>query len=184
MLQLQQAVTEPRTGAFPPLGTDERAGPVGRTQLTASSRVARAVRGVASTLSDVAGGSTLTRSGAILRGYVTGSFLYRWLTAEPEPDMVVIDLRETVAVGPWLAALERIVAWLLPAAVSSALFRGGRGLAQVVSARPVQIVSLVVGGVTAAVVGLTAFRGGLPAPTLVLVGHGAFLCEHDTWESH
>ncbi|PSP81826.1 hypothetical protein BRC78_09000 [Halobacteriales archaeon QH_8_68_33] len=37
------------------------------------------------------------------------SWLYRWLTAEPEADVVVIDLRETMFVGPVLAALDRVV---------------------------------------------------------------------------
>jgi hypothetical protein len=36
------------------------------------------------------------------------SFAYSWLTAEPEPDVIVIDLRETVTIGPLL----RLVAWL------------------------------------------------------------------------
>ena len=36
------------------------------------------------------------------------SWLYRWLTAEPEADVVVIDLRETMFVGPVLAALDRV----------------------------------------------------------------------------
>jgi len=33
----------------------------------------------------------------------------RWLTAEPEPDVIVIDLRETVTVGPIVLVLDRIV---------------------------------------------------------------------------
>lgn len=36
------------------------------------------------------------------------SFVYSWLTAEPEPEVIVIDLRETVTIGPLL----RLVAWL------------------------------------------------------------------------
>jgi hypothetical protein len=39
---------------------------------------------------------------------VRASFLYRWLTAEPEPEVVVIDLRETYAVGPLLAILDSV----------------------------------------------------------------------------
>jgi hypothetical protein len=38
---------------------------------------------------------------------VRTSWLYRWLTAEPEADVVVIDLRETMTVGPILLLLER-----------------------------------------------------------------------------
>lgn len=42
------------------------------------------------------------------------SWLYRWLTAEPEPEVVVIDLRETYTVGPVLAVLDRCLAVLGP----------------------------------------------------------------------
>ena len=34
------------------------------------------------------------------------SFLYNWLTKEPDPDVIVIDLRETVTVGPIIRALD------------------------------------------------------------------------------
>ncbi|PSQ32024.1 hypothetical protein BRD16_00630 [Halobacteriales archaeon SW_6_65_46] len=37
------------------------------------------------------------------------SRLYRWLTAEPEPTVVVIDLRETYTVGPVIALIDRLV---------------------------------------------------------------------------
>jgi hypothetical protein len=36
------------------------------------------------------------------------SRLYRWLTAEPEPDVIVIDLRETYTVAPFIAVLDAI----------------------------------------------------------------------------
>jgi hypothetical protein len=40
--------------------------------------------------------------------FVRESYLFRWLTAEPEPDLIVIDLRETVTVGPLIAVLDRL----------------------------------------------------------------------------
>jgi hypothetical protein len=46
--------------------------------------------------------------------WLTGSILYRWLTAEPEPDVIVIDLRETWTVGPLLDLLDRLLLWVLP----------------------------------------------------------------------
>jgi hypothetical protein len=33
----------------------------------------------------------------------------RWFTAEPDPESVVIDLRETITVGPFIVLLDRIV---------------------------------------------------------------------------
>jgi hypothetical protein len=40
--------------------------------------------------------------------WIRHSFLYRWLTKEPEPNVVVIDLRETYTVGPLIALLDRL----------------------------------------------------------------------------
>jgi hypothetical protein len=37
------------------------------------------------------------------------SFVYRWLTTEPEPDVIVIDLTETYTVGPLIRVLDRAV---------------------------------------------------------------------------
>lgn len=55
---------------------------------------------------------------------VQHSFLYRWLTAEPDPEVVVIDLRETRTVGPIIASLDRVVATLAPCYRQSRLKRG------------------------------------------------------------
>lgn len=41
--------------------------------------------------------------------FVRQSYLFQWLTAEPEPDVIVIDLRETITVGPLLSVLDRTV---------------------------------------------------------------------------
>jgi hypothetical protein len=57
-------------------------------------------------------------------GFVEGSYLYRWLTAEPEPDVVVIDLRETYTVGPFIRLLDATVEWLYPYWEASTLRRG------------------------------------------------------------
>lgn len=99
---------------------------------------------------------------------VEASWLYRWLTAEPDPDVIVIDLRETVTVGPWLTLFQRGLEWLLPAAVSSALFRSARRLHTVVTQRPVQLGSLCLGFVGVAV--LLAAGRGEPSVPLAAVG--------------
>lgn len=46
--------------------------------------------------------------------WARASFLYRWSTKEPEPDVVVIDLRETLSVGPIIALLDRVLRWIVP----------------------------------------------------------------------
>lgn len=48
------------------------------------------------------------RTDALARAALRGSWLYRWLTADPEPSVVVIDLRETWTVGPLLRVLDRL----------------------------------------------------------------------------
>jgi len=46
-----------------------------------------------------------SRTAAVVRS----SYCYRWLTKEPEPEVIVIDLRETRTVGPILVILERAI---------------------------------------------------------------------------
>lgn len=70
-------------------------------------------------------GSTSDR----LTRVVQGSFLYRWLTAEPDPEVIVIDLRETYTVGPFIAILDHIVETLVPYYRQSLLKRGVDALA-------------------------------------------------------
>lgn len=43
-----------------------------------------------------------------LRQWIHNAWGYRWLTAEPEPDIIVIDLRDTVVFGPILQVLGLI----------------------------------------------------------------------------
>jgi len=62
---------------------------------------------------------------------VRSSYLYRWLTKEPEPDVIVIDLRETWVVGPLIAALDHVLAWLAPHWRGSTLKRGVDALGSV-----------------------------------------------------
>ena len=56
--------------------------------------------------------SAVRRGGQWIADAATHSFLYRWLTKEPE--VIVIDLRETWTVGPFIALLDTFIAWMLP----------------------------------------------------------------------
>lgn len=51
----------------------------------------------------------LSRWGRRLGRVVRSSWVSRWLTAEPEPEVIVIDLRETWTVGPIIAVLDRVI---------------------------------------------------------------------------
>ncbi|MFC6733750.1 hypothetical protein [Haladaptatus sp. DYSN1] len=85
------------------------------------------------------------------------SYLYRWLTAEPDPDVVVIDLRETWTVGPAIAALDWLTERLAPA-VASSHFRTATGEAHTA----LQRAPLRVGGLAVAI----AFTASLLASAL------------------
>jgi hypothetical protein len=52
---------------------------------------------------------------------VRASWLYRWLTAEPDPEVIVIDLRETWTVGPFLTILDWVIDFLIGAMEGSIL---------------------------------------------------------------
>jgi hypothetical protein len=77
------------------------------------SRTARVLRAVSAAVARASEGSTLRAAAESLatsaQTAVRNSYCYRWLTAEPEPDVVVIDLRETRTVGPFVRLLERVV---------------------------------------------------------------------------
>jgi len=47
------------------------------------------------------------------------SYLYRWLTKEPDPDVIVIDLRETWTVGPAIRLVDAVISRLSPAVTDS-----------------------------------------------------------------
>ncbi|MFB6222875.1 MAG: hypothetical protein ABEH86_04270, partial [Haloarcula sp.] len=62
---------------------------------------------------DIIGGSRIISAGISVSSRVTTlikeSYCYRWLTKEPDPEVIVIDLRETHTVGPFIALLDRII---------------------------------------------------------------------------
>lgn len=100
---------------------------------------------------------------------VRGSFLYRWLTAEPDPEVIVIDLRETWTVGPFIQLLDRIVPQVTDAYKTSQF-----GQAASASAKRVRTAPARVGGLTAAAIGVVSILAGvvvgLSVTAIVLFG--------------
>ena len=47
--------------------------------------------------------------GARTSAFAQGSYCYRWLTKEPDPEVIIIDLRETYAVGPFITLLDKLI---------------------------------------------------------------------------
>ncbi len=73
-----------------------------------------AVASTLTRLSQAVEHSGIARAGREGGDWAAHSFLYRWLTTEPEPDVVVIDLRETLSAGPVIWLLDRVVDLLVP----------------------------------------------------------------------
>jgi len=88
--------------------------------------------------------SLADRSTTVVQTLVTGSFIYQWLTAEPDPEVIVIDLRETWTVGPIITIIDRLVGELTASTQTSAFVGGARRLATTFRAQPVNVVSLAV----------------------------------------
>lgn len=52
--------------------------------------------------------------GEQVAGFTRASWLYQWLTKEPEPAVIVIYLRDTRTIGPMIALMEWLIARLAP----------------------------------------------------------------------
>ena len=79
-----------------------------------SSSVVRLYRRTCAETATAATNSALAHLLGLLAAWTCESFLYRWLTTEPDPESVVIDLRETLSVGPIIALLDRVLRWIVP----------------------------------------------------------------------
>ncbi|RLM89971.1 hypothetical protein [Haloarcula sp. Atlit-7R] len=74
------------------------------------------IESVGERISAISDGSQVISAGCAVGAraseFVRESYCYRWLTKEPDPEVIVIDLRETYAVGPFIALLDRIVPYV------------------------------------------------------------------------
>lgn len=77
------------------------------------SQTARVLKGINVMLTRAREGSVLITSveKPVIRAksVIHLSYCYRWLTAEPDPEIIVIDLQKTHTVGPFIGLLERAV---------------------------------------------------------------------------
>ncbi|SEO54858.1 hypothetical protein SAMN05216388_101436 [Halorientalis persicus] len=73
------------------------------------SRIAQSLDALSGRLSVAATESRITSTAATVGDWIRASWCYRWLTAEPDPDVIVIDLRETYTVAPIIRVLDRVV---------------------------------------------------------------------------
>ncbi len=98
---------------------------------------------------------------AHVKAIVTGSRLYRWFTAEPEPEVIVIDLRETRTVGPVLALLDRVVDPLVRATTASRTARTATRLGRGFAAAPMRLVGVVLVAASAVALLVGSLAGSL-----------------------
>lgn len=75
------------------------------------------------------------------------SYLYRWLTKEPDPEVVVIDLRETYTVGPFIRLIDRLVPHVERAWNGSSLKRATDRTGELVRDVPVKVASALLVGI-------------------------------------
>ena len=73
-------------------------------------------------------------------GYARSSYIYQWLTKEPEPEVIVIDLRETRTVGPFIrlldAGIERVGPYWNESRVKRGVDSLSRGTDHALQTRP------------------------------------------------
>jgi len=105
---------------------------------------------------------------------VRSSALYRWLTTEPDPDVIVIDLRETWTVGPVIRGIDWLGAVFLTATRDSVIMHWVYSGVVAFRDRPIRIGSITIGVVMVAVGLVSAIVGSLTLQMLA-VGVGVLL---------
>lgn len=152
-------------------GTDERsaAGRARRARpVLRGSTAAGALRRLETRIGAASRASTITHLFGAVRAYVRGAWLYRWLTSEPDPEVVVIDLRQTWSVGPPLAVLDRAVDAIVPGLEGATVVRTLEGVVDAVRRRPIARTSAIVLGVVLSSL-LASIASGDPSRRLLSV---------------
>lgn len=115
-------------------------------------------------------GRTLRTVVAVIRS----SFTYRWLTADPESAVIVVDLRETIVLGSLLPIVDALVETFLAWRTGSSLYEAGARTTESVIDTPVRALSIVVLSALLANLSITIASGSSSA-TGVLVTLGLVL---------
>lgn len=114
---------------------------------------------VAGAASDIAGRSGSAAASRALVAATRSSAAFRWLTAEPDPEVVVVDLDDALIVGPPLRAtangLDTFPEW----SAGSRLVGAGRRSVAAVEEVPVRAVSIVTIGALVASLAVSVVTG-------------------------
>ncbi|QLG48930.1 hypothetical protein [Natrinema halophilum] len=159
----------------PPPGDDDSAATAKTNPILARSTIRSASATLWSRVQVEPSRARVAGMGGTVQRYVTASFGYRWLTSEPEPDVIVIDLRKTGTIGPFIDVLDRSLSELAAGRPSSAVADGVTALEEIVRDRPIAVAATV--GLTAVWVSLLALGlgGAISLPLLVAHLLGAVL---------
>lgn len=135
----------------------------------ADSRVVGTLRALDDRLAGLGRGARAERLAARTRRVVADSFVYRWLTADPDPEVIVIDLRETYTVGPVVAVVDHVVGWLDAATDDARTVALARSVLAEFRAAPVRLLGAAVAlGCAAALLAGAALGALGVVPTVVL----------------
>jgi hypothetical protein len=132
--------------------------------------------------------SRLGRLGRWLGDAVRSSYLYRWLTAEPDPDVIVIDLRETWTVGPFIRLLDATIDRLAPAVRDSRVAGAVQRTTRITRQQPAVVAGLVLLAV-GVILGLASVAAGtlgttrLALTAVALVGGALATRERRSWSA-
>jgi hypothetical protein len=110
---------------------------------TDSSWVMTHLRRATAMLTRAVRSSGLAAIGTHIARWTRESSLYRWLTAEPDPEVIVIDLRETYTVGPLLALFDRVVGTLSRGWHTASIESLAQATHETLRDHPIRTVSLV-----------------------------------------
>ena len=119
-----------------------------------------------------------------LQRYITGSFGYQWLTAEPDPDVIVIDLRETVIGTLVIRPLEWTTETITDASSDSRLVEPMHTLYRATHTNPIRLLGIAGLSSIPLLFALLALTGQLSIPTtagLVVLGTAAGLATRARW---
>lgn len=138
---------------------------IGNVTIVASRYIAESTaysttNSIGRALDTATGTSKLVHGLRVLNRWVTASFLYRWLTSEPDTSVIVIDLRETKTVGPFLVLLENPVDAVSPSIQRSAFLKRLNAWGDTVREAPVRVLSLIVLVATLVNLGVQVFTSG------------------------
>ncbi|WP_222918303.1 hypothetical protein [Natrinema sp. SYSU A 869] len=175
--RMRTAIERSRLGSLSRWQTDSRVSVSEETTATPSpsvletiasgSALRSAITATSTRVQTVASNARITALGATLYRYATSSVGYRWLTTEPEPDIIVIDLRETKVIGPFIEILDRVLDGATGAMPTSAITKVVTRVGNAVRDRPLAATSFFVLPTVAVSLIMLGLSGSL---SLLLVG--------------